>query len=282
MTILLTGGTGKTGTPLADALHAAKLPFIIATRSGKAPAPYKAVTFDWNDPTTFENPFKADPNIDRVYIVGPVGTVDPFTPVRPFIDLARSKGVKRFVLLSASQLGASDGLLGAVHKYLIDIGVDYAVLRPTWFHENFGTSLAIPIRDGNQTFSATKDGRIPFVSTSDIAEKALEALTVEPSLNKDVLIFGPELLSHDEVAKLFSSILGREITHKRISTDEVEKIFIGYGLSDKFAAGYSNMENNVSKGVEENLFNSSDDKKFVGKRRLEEYIRANRVLWVKQ
>jgi uncharacterized protein YbjT (DUF2867 family) len=146
MTILLTGGTGKTGTPLADALHAAKLPFIIATRSGKAPAPYNAVTFDWNDPTTFENPFKADPNIDRVYIVGPIGVYEPLTLVRPFIDLARSKGVKRFVLLSASQVGPSDGadaILGAIHKYLIDIGVDYAVLRPTWFHGMSATSCLI-------------------------------------------------------------------------------------------------------------------------------------------
>jgi festuclavine dehydrogenase len=41
--------------------------------------------------------------------------------------------VKRFVLLSASQEGPDGALLGAVHKYLIDIGVDYAVLRPTWF-----------------------------------------------------------------------------------------------------------------------------------------------------
>ncbi|KAF8189351.1 hypothetical protein BJ912DRAFT_850807 [Pholiota molesta] len=282
MTILLTGGTGKTGAPLADALHAANLPFIIATRSGKAPAPYKAVTFDWNDPTTFENPFKADPNIDRVYIIGLMGVQDQLTPIRPFIDLARSKGVKRFVVLSASQVEPGDELLGAVHKYLIDIGVDYAVLRPTWFQENFSNSLAIPIRDGNSTVSATGDGRIPFVSTTDIAEKALEALTVEPSLNKDVLVFGPELLSHDEVAKLFSSILGREITHKRISADELHKIFTGYGVSDEYAAGYVDMEINVSKGIEENLFNSSDDKKFVGKRRLEEYIRANRALWIKQ
>ncbi|KAF8189350.1 hypothetical protein BJ912DRAFT_1059180 [Pholiota molesta] len=283
MTILLTGGTGKTGTLLADALHAANLPFIIATRSGKAPAPYKAVTFDWNDPTTFENPFKADPNIDRVYIVGPAHAYDHLTPVRPFIDLAKAKGVKRFVLLSASQEGPDGALLGAVHKYLIDIGVDYAVLRPTWFQQNFGTNVVVPIRDGNHIFSATRDGRIPFVSADDIAEKAFEALTVEPSLNKDVLIFGPELLSFDEVAKLFSSILGREITHKRISTDELEKIFSDLRVSDgKYAAYYANMENNASKGVEEDLFNSSDDKKFVGKRRLEEYIRANRELWIKQ
>jgi hypothetical protein len=68
-----------------------------------------------------------------------------------------------------------------------------------------------------------------------------------------------------------------------MSTDELEKIFSDLRVSDgKYAAYYANMENNASKGVEEDLFNSSDDKKFVGKRRLEDYIRANRELWIKQ
>ncbi|KAF9482669.1 NAD(P)-binding protein [Pholiota conissans] len=282
MTILVTGGRGKTGIALSKLLHEAKLPFVIASRSGQAPAPYKAVTFDWTDPTTYENPFKADPNIDRIYVVGPEGVYDALPAVKPFINFARTKGVKRFVLLSASQLEAGTPFLGTVHQYLIDIGVEYAVLRPTWFQQNFGASFLGAIRDSNQTFSATGEGRIPFVSTEDIAQIALEALTAEPSLNKDILVFGPELFSHDEVAKLFSSILGREITHMKISIEALEKIFAGFGVSQQYAEGYASMENNVSLGLEEKLFNSIDRQKYIGKHTLEEYIKAHRDLWIKQ
>jgi len=132
MTILITGGTGKTGGNLAKLLYAANLPFIIATRSGKVPEPFKAVTFDWFNPDTFENPFKADPNIDCVYIVCPISP-DCLPQVAPFIDLAISKGVKRFVLLTATRMGPGTPGPGMVHNYLADKGIDYAVLRPSWF-----------------------------------------------------------------------------------------------------------------------------------------------------
>jgi hypothetical protein len=58
----------------------------------------------------------------------------PLSTVKPFIDLAISKGVKRFVLLTASQAEiGSPVLMGKVHEYLLNIKVDYTVLRPTWF-----------------------------------------------------------------------------------------------------------------------------------------------------
>ena len=132
MTILITGGSGNTSSVLAKRLQAANLPILVASRAGKAPEPFKAVVFNWLDPATFENPFTADSSIDRVYIV--VAMFGPETAhVNTFIDFARSKGVKRFVLLSASQIEAGQLPLGQIHQHLIDSGVEYAVLRPTWF-----------------------------------------------------------------------------------------------------------------------------------------------------
>jgi uncharacterized protein YbjT (DUF2867 family) len=133
MTIFVTGGTGKTGLVLSRLLKAANRPALIGSRSGTAPFPYKAVKFDWFDNKTFENPFKADPNIDGVYLVVP-SVIGQLHIVRSFIDLAISKGAKRFVLLTGSQVEIGDPpLMGKVHEYLVNIKVDYTVLRPTWF-----------------------------------------------------------------------------------------------------------------------------------------------------
>ena len=87
------------------------------------------------DDKTFENPFMTDPNIDRVYLIVP-SVMGQLSTVKPFIDLAISKGVKRFVLLTASlaEIGSPIlELMGKVHEYLVNIKVDYTVLRPTWF-----------------------------------------------------------------------------------------------------------------------------------------------------
>lgn len=147
MSILVTGGTGKTATPLAHLLHAANIPFLLASRKGDFPAPYKGVKFDWHDPTTFENPFVADPNIEKIYIVVPFATggdaSNSLLAVQPFLDLAVKKGVKRFVLLSGSAAEKGGPAMGKVHEYLHELGLDYCVLRPSWF---MGTndSLVLP------------------------------------------------------------------------------------------------------------------------------------------
>ena len=60
----------------------------------------------------------------------PDGSVDP---VKTFVDLARSRGVNRFVLLSSSAIKVGGPAHGQIHQYLSDLGVEYAVLRPTWF-----------------------------------------------------------------------------------------------------------------------------------------------------
>ena len=133
MTILITGGTGKTGIKLAHLLNKAGHPILLTSRKGEVPHPFKGVKFDWLDPPTFTNPFDVDPAIDRVYVVGPVGVLDMLPHVQPFIDLAVTKGVKRFVVLGSSQTPKGGPIAGKVHKYLEEIGVDYAVLRPTWF-----------------------------------------------------------------------------------------------------------------------------------------------------
>lgn len=132
MTVLLTGGTGKTALQLASLLHAAGVPLILTSRSKEVPAPYQSVKFDWSDESTYATVFDGT-GIDKVYLVAPSGTLDIFSPMKKFIDLAVSKGVKRLVLLSSSIIDENSPILGPVHKYLAHLGVDYCVLRPSWF-----------------------------------------------------------------------------------------------------------------------------------------------------
>lgn len=137
MTILITGSSGKTASPLADALHATSHEFIIASRTGTAPNSYPAVRFDWLDESTYENPFMAaearQSPITGMYIVPVPGHIDALTPVKPFIDLAKARGVKRFVLLSSSLIESGGPHTGKIHAYLQQLGVEWAVLKPTWF-----------------------------------------------------------------------------------------------------------------------------------------------------
>ena len=55
------------------------------------------------------------------------------------------------------------------------------------------------IKDQGKLYSATGNGKAPFVCADDIAAVAYRALTDEKSHNTDYLILGPELLNLDEV-----------------------------------------------------------------------------------
>ena len=136
MTILLVGGTGKTGLRLARLLQNANHPFLLASRGCKPiPGPFQGVhvKFHWDDPTTHETLFSANTGIDRVYLIGPEADMDISSTMKPFIELAMTKGVKRFVMLTATTTPTGPSGMEEMHKYLANRGVEYCILRPTWF-----------------------------------------------------------------------------------------------------------------------------------------------------
>ncbi|KAH9475911.1 Agroclavine dehydrogenase [Psilocybe cubensis] len=286
MTTLITGGTGRSGLSLAKLLRAAGRPVVIASRAGTAPEPFKAVKFEWYDASTYEGAL-SDASIDRVYVVGPPGRKES-AMVIDFIEFAISKGVKRFVLMSAAPFEPKEESpipAMVIHKYLLDKGVDYVVLRPTWFIENFGSNFLASIRDNNEIFSAAPTGLIPWISTEDVAQAAFEALTAEPSPNKDIIIVGPELHSYPDAAKIATEVLGRPIVYKEITVEEHAARYAKAGLDPDFSKVLAGMDKVIEAGTEESYFKdqklAAEGRKYVGTRTLRQYFQDNKALWSK-
>lgn len=199
--ILLTGGTGKIASRIAPLLSAHGDTTLVASRAGTTLpiAHCQGIKFDWLNAATYETLFEHGP-ISAIFLVAPPIT-DCFPPMKEFIDLAVLKRTERFVFLSGSVTDSGDGpMMGRVSKYITNMGVDYAILQPTWFMENFSEMEHLhTIREDNQIVTATGEGRVPFVSADDIAAVAFRALTDEVPHNKNHLILGPELWSFHEV-----------------------------------------------------------------------------------
>ncbi|EFY86974.1 putative ergot alkaloid biosynthetic protein A [Metarhizium acridum CQMa 102] len=205
MTVLLTGGRGKTASHIAALLDAANLPFIIASRSCSPDSKYRQLRFDWLDNTTYDNvlsPKDGMQPISAVWLVPPP-IADLAPPVNDFIDHARLKDVKRFVLLSASMLERGAPAMGQIHEHLASMeGISYTVLRPTWFMENFSSPHEFQckaIRKEDKIYSAAENGKVPFISVVDIARVAFRALKGDLEEYTDPILLGPELLTYDDV-----------------------------------------------------------------------------------
>lgn len=63
--------------------------------------------------------------------------------------------------------------------------------------------------------------------------------------------------------------------------DELAGIYTQFGLDPAFAKILASMEGKVAQGSEEALFNSKDEKKFIGKHTLAEFIEENKALYAK-
>lgn len=165
MAIIITGGTGKTGIRIAALLKDAKLPFVITSRKGAMSVPDMPVAkFEWGDPSTFPNPFREiSEKVSAIYLVGPQSTANPAASVNAFVDYAiKEHGVRRFVLAGGTLLtkGGEIGL-GKVWTHLEEVGVDYAVLRLTWF---MGECASVSLRFNDTHISSinwlTKDRQL--------------------------------------------------------------------------------------------------------------------------
>ncbi|KAJ7154761.1 hypothetical protein C8R46DRAFT_960870, partial [Mycena filopes] len=276
MTILLTGGTGKSAKPLAQLLLQANQPVVLANRSGKVPAPFQGVRFDWLDDSTYTIPFDAHTDIDRVYLIPP-HVLDMFPPMKAFIDVAVQKGVKRFVLMSGGLIEKGGVAMGQVHQYLHTLHVEYCVLRPSWFFDNFALQYVDRIKSHDDIVTAAGDGLIGYVSTEDIADVAFKALVDDVIEHDNPIIVGPELFSYDKIAEMLTEILGRKITHTRAAKEEFMQVWTARGMPEDYAQMMFTMEGIVAKGAEERLFHRAD---VVGKRTLRAFLEANREVWV--
>lgn len=145
MAILLTGATGMTSVHIAHLLQDAKIPFLMASRSyeKKNTPEMPGVNFDWENPSTFAAPFQykfpvkdngEESKITAVYLLTST-ILNTENVINPFIDYAvKEHGVKRFVLVGGTTTSLTKGdPRGEIWQHLIDIGVEYCILRPTWF-----------------------------------------------------------------------------------------------------------------------------------------------------
>jgi len=280
MTILLLGGTGKTATRAAALLKDANIDFLMASRRGPDAAPkgYPAIKFDWTDESSWTAPFEQQ-SVDAVYMMEP--QVDqPWLPMIKFIDLARNKGVKRFVLCGGTTTARGQDGMGRVWDHFIDSGVEYCVLRPSWFMENLiEPGLVYTIGTLNKIFTACGDGKIPFISADDIAAVAFHALTDKTSHNCDYRVLGPELLTYDDVAFKLSKILGRPIEHVKLDREARVQNLVQAGVSDYYAKFFTNVEVKASENIEASLGDAVEKVTGRSPKSIDTFAKDNAALW---
>ena len=268
--VLVTGGTGKTGRRVAEQLSAAGSEVRVASRGGPQP-------FDWTNPDTWA---AALDGVSGVYLVPPPGAGDVSAAMTALVQAAMARGARRFVLLSGSPMPEGGPGVGQTHRWLRENTADWAVLRPSWFMQNFseGQHLAA-IRGEALIYSATEEGRIPFISADDIAACAVAALTSPEPLNRDFILTGPEPISYDTVARRIGEALGRPITHRRVSAEDLAAWYRSIGRPAPLAQMMGIMDTMIAGGAEDRTTDCVQALLGRAPIKFEDFASANRNIW---
>lgn len=88
--ILITGGTGTTGSRIAKRLIEQGYSIRIASRNKGEISNAEYVYFDWKDESSFTPALE---RVKRIYLVAPVGVLDPSPYVLPFLKFKQSGSV---------------------------------------------------------------------------------------------------------------------------------------------------------------------------------------------
>lgn len=249
--VLVIGATGTTGSRVTARLIASGHRVKAASR-GATPIPgAEPVRFDWYDPATFGD---ALAEADRVYLVPPVGDPDPAAVMLPFLRQARAAGAHRAVLLSSSAIPEGGPGAGVVHQALPGLFPHWAVLRPSWFMQNFtgAHAQARSIDDDGVILSATGTGRVGFIDADDIAAVAVHALTDNRAPDHDLVLTGPEALSYDDIAAIVTEVTGRPVTHRDLTCEQMRDHLAAF-MPPEFAAVLAGMDRAIAEGAEDRV-----------------------------
>ncbi|MGV9266182.1 NmrA family NAD(P)-binding protein [Kitasatospora sp. NPDC003701] len=248
-TTLVIGATGTTGRRVTAGLIAEGRRVKAAGRSATPVAGAPAVRFDWDEPATWD---EAVVGVDRVYLVPPIGSSDPATAMLPFLRRARAAGVDRAVLLSSSAIPAGGPAVGQVHQALPGLFDQWAVLRPSWFMQNFtgSTPHARSIREAGALLTASGEGRVGFVDAGDIAAVAVRALVDERTPNTDLVLTGPQALSYGDVAAILTEVTGRPVEHRQLTFEQLRDRWAAE-IPLEFATMLAGLDRAIADGAED-------------------------------
>ncbi len=253
-TTLVTGATGTTGSRTAAQLIAAGHHVKAASRHATPVPGAEPVRFDWYDSASHAD---ALDGVDRVYLIPPPGEADPASVMLPLLHQARVVGVDRAVLLSSSAIPEGGPATGTVHQALPGLFDHWAVLRPSWFMQNFtGTHAhALSIREDGTILTAAGNGRVGFVDADDIAAVAVRALTEERGPNTDLVLTGPEALSYDDIATTITEVTGRSVVHHHLTYEHMRDRLTAQ-VPLEFAAMLADMDRAIAEGAEDRTTDS--------------------------
>jgi len=225
---LVIGASGLVGSEVSRLLRSEG--HRIRTATSKSPSDSDTVMVDVVRQVGLKEAFE---NVTKAFLMAPPGHSDQHALLSPQIREAKAAGLKRVVMLSAP--GAGDKNETPFRKAEIELeksGLDYAILRPNWFMQNFTSYWLNDIRKERKIFLPVGSARASFIDTRDIGAAAAALLTSARDRSGILELTGPVALNHSEIADEISEATRKPVRFVDIPPSAFESRLLGFGVPD--------------------------------------------------
>jgi len=221
MSILVTGATGTIGSLVVQGLASAGAQvsaFVRTPGKQRLPAGVKEVVGDLTDVPSMR---AALSSVRTLFLINAV-TPDEVTQALVALNLAREAGIERIVYLSVIHADKFTDVPHFTGKHTVErmiesLDIPATILRPAYFMQNERTVQQVIQGYGVYPMPIGSAG-VAMIDARDIADAAVAELlrrdrAPAPSPRTMLELVGPELLTGESAARIWSAALGREVIY---------------------------------------------------------------------
>ena len=269
--ILITGATGQLGKEVADALLKTVDPSAIAVlaRDASKAADLKARGVeirigDYSDYTSLVNAFKG---IDKLYFVSGSDIPSRVEQHRNVVKAAKEAGVKHVVYTSFQRKNetasspiamVAEGHLAA-EEALKASGLTYTILKHGLYMDMLPVFMGDKVLESGLIYQPAGEGKTAYVTRRDFAEAGAAVLTGTGHENKVYEAYASKTYSYQDIARILSSLTGKEIAYVSPGTEEFIQTLTGAGVPMEFAGMFAGFAEAIKQGEFEDTSHFLED-----------------------
>lgn len=196
------------------------------------------IAFDWQDTRSHRDALNG---VDAVYLIPPALVENPVPMVEPFLAAAVATGVRNVVLLSSMGAGFPDepptSGRRALEALVQTSGLDWAILRPSGFMQNFSEGFLLPAVRHGMIPNPAGDGRVAMVDAGDIAAVAAAVLAGGESNHVERIydVTGPALLGFADAAAVIGRAARRSVEARSMTAPQFLGMLEAAGVPNDYA-----------------------------------------------
>jgi NAD(P)H dehydrogenase (quinone) len=256
--ILMTGANGHMGSAIVDFLRekssAVGLAGLVRSADRGHELEMKGVELrigDYFDPASMEEAMKG---IDTLMFISGSNLQDRVKQHTNIVNAARGAGVKHIIYTSMLRAPEAAGNpIGSDHyqteQLILSTGIPHTFFRETFYADVLPDFFGNAREAGHWSY-ASANQKVNLAARIDMAEALANILAdAEPHKNMIYEIVGQEAFTFDQLTRMLSDAVGKTITYRELTLDEMKANLRKAGLDEAAIAGAAAVSEAIGNGL---------------------------------